>query len=165
MKYYLGLGSNLGDSKALLRRSLELIEEKKIGSVRARSSLYRTEPTGGPEQPWFLNAAALVESELAPEQMLKALLEIERELGRTRQEGGRNFPRTIDLDILLIDDKIIRGPGITVPHPRMRERGFVLLPLAEIAGDLVDPEFKQSYSQILKGLDDPSRVEKLDDKL
>ncbi len=165
MKYYLGLGSNLGDSKAILRRGLELIEEKKIGKVIARSHLYLTEPVGGPDQPEFVNAAAAVESALEPEAMLKALLLLESELGRTRRAEEKNFPRTLDLDILLVDDKIIRGPEITVPHPRMRERRFALEPLAEIAGEAVDPELKQSCSQILKGLQDRSWVKKLDEEL
>ena len=165
MKYYLGLGSNLGDSQAHLRRALERIEQKKLGKVLARSSLYLTEPKGGPEQPEFVNAAAVVESALEPEAMLKALLSIESELGRSRRRGERNFPRPIDLDILLVDDKIIRGPEITVPHPRMRERRFALAPLAEIAGAAVDPELKKTISEILAGLQDRSRVKKLDEKL
>jgi len=165
MKYYIGLGSNLGDSRSFLRRSLELIEERGIGKVKKRSHLYITEPVSGPEQPWFLNAVAMVESELEPKKMMKALLEIESELGRERNPAQKNLPRTIDLDILLVDDMIIKGPEIFVPHPRMRERKFVLLPLKEIAGDLADPELKKSFKEILKGLKDKAQVKKLDEKL
>jgi len=165
MKYYLGLGSNLGDSKSCLRRALELIEQKNVGKVKARSHLYLTEPIGGPEQPWFLNAAAMVESELKPEEMMRELIGIEAALGRERKPEQRNFPRTIDLDILLVDDMIIKGPEIFIPHPRMRERKFVLLPLAEIAGDLMDPEQKKSLRGVLEGLKDNAQARKLEENL
>ncbi len=165
MRYYLGLGSNLGDSKLYLRRALELLEQKNIGKVGARSHLYLTAPIGGPDQPWFLNGAAVVESGLKPEAMLEALLGIELELGRTRRLGEKNFPRTIDLDILLADEMVLKKPELQIPHPRMRERRFALMPLSEIAGEIKDPEQGITVRGILEGLKDDGRVKKLDEIL
>jgi len=165
MIYFLGLGSNLGDCKANLRRALKLIEEKKLGEVKARSHLYLTEPVGGHEQPWYLNAVAEIESKLKPEQMMSSLLSIEAEMGRKRNPSQKNFPRTIDLDILLAGDKIIQTEKLTVPHPRMALRRFALAPLVEVAGDIIHPLLKKSLREILAGLEDSSQVKKLDEIL
>jgi 2-amino-4-hydroxy-6-hydroxymethyldihydropteridine diphosphokinase len=134
---YLVLGANLGDREANLRAALRGLEG--TGTVKAVSSLYETEPVGGPEgQPPFLNAACLWETELPPEEALRFLKELERELGR--RPGGRRYgPREIDLDILLYDDRVVEEEGLTVPHARLAERAFAMLPLAEIAPDAVHP--------------------------
>jgi 2-amino-4-hydroxy-6-hydroxymethyldihydropteridine diphosphokinase len=129
---YVGLGSNLGDREAAIRRAAELIGARRL------SSICETEPWGIEDQPDFLNAVAELETELLPRALLDNLLELERELGRTRG-GARYGPRTIDLDLLLYGDEIIDEPGLRVPHPHLHERGFVLEPLAELAPGLVVP--------------------------
>lgn len=131
---YVGLGSNLGDREAALRSALELLGE----DVVAVSTLRETEPVGYLDQPAFLNAAAALETALEPHALLERLLAVERELGRTR-DGPRFGPRTIDLDLLLYEDRVIDEPGLVVPHPRMAERRFVLEPLAELDPDLAVP--------------------------
>jgi 2-amino-4-hydroxy-6-hydroxymethyldihydropteridine diphosphokinase len=131
---FVGLGSNLDDREAALRGALELLGE----DVVAVSSFRETDPVGYLDQPPFLNAAAALETGLAPRALLERLLEVERELGRTR-DGPRFGPRTLDLDLLLYEDRVIDEPGLVVPHPRMAERRFVLEPLAELDPDLVVP--------------------------
>ncbi len=131
---FVGLGSNLGDREASLRGALELLGE----DVVAVSSFRETDPVGYLDQPPFLNAAAALETGLAPRALLERLLEVERELGRTR-DGPRFGPRTIDVDLLLYEDRVIDEPGLVVPHPRMAERRFVLEPLAELDPALAVP--------------------------
>ena len=128
-RVYLGIGSNLGDRETTIRRALELLGRRV--DVVAVSSLHETEPWGYTDQPPFLNAAAAVETELGPRELLETFLEVERELGRTR-DGPRFGPRTIDLDLLLYGDSRIVEPGLTVPHPRLHERLFALEPLQEL---------------------------------
>jgi 2-amino-4-hydroxy-6-hydroxymethyldihydropteridine diphosphokinase len=136
VRAYVGLGANLGDREATLRRALELLGARPGIEVVAVSSFRETDPVGYLEQPRFVNAAAAVETELAPHELLDTLLAVERELGRTR-DGPRFGPRTVDLDLLLYGDLRLDEPGLTVPHPRLHERRFVLEPLAEIAPGLV----------------------------
>jgi 2-amino-4-hydroxy-6-hydroxymethyldihydropteridine diphosphokinase len=131
---YIGLGSNLGDREETIRRAVEL-----LGAARV-STLIETEPWGYADQPRFLNAVAELETDEPPRALLTRLLEIERELGRTR-EGPRYGPRTIDLDLLLYGDDRLDEPGLGLPHPRLHERAFVLEPLAELAPELVVPGF------------------------
>jgi 2-amino-4-hydroxy-6-hydroxymethyldihydropteridine diphosphokinase len=135
---YVGLGSNLGDRSATLARALELLGERQGISLVAVSSFRETDPVGYLDQPRFLNAAVAIETSLSPEALLLALLEVERELGRTR-EGPRYGPRTIDLDLLLLEGITVDEPGLTVPHPRLHERKFALAPLAELDPSLVVP--------------------------
>jgi 2-amino-4-hydroxy-6-hydroxymethyldihydropteridine diphosphokinase len=125
---YIGIGTNLGDRLANVERALAALGG--LGTVLARSSLYRTAPWGKLDQPWFLNAVVLLETQLAPRALLDRLHAIEKDLGRTR--GARWGPRTIDLDLLLYDEREIATPALRVPHPHLRERAFVLVPLAEI---------------------------------
>jgi len=165
MRYYLGLGSNLGDSKAYLREALTLIEKQGLGKVIAKSSLYRTEPMGNPNQDWYWNAVVLVESEQGPQEMMKGLLAIEEKLGRKRAQKGKNLPRTIDLDILLADDMIIKGDELIIPHPRMEGRRFVLEPLSELDSNLVHPLLKKTIGELLSELKDSGVVEKVNEKL
>jgi 2-amino-4-hydroxy-6-hydroxymethyldihydropteridine diphosphokinase len=129
---YVGLGANLGDREATVRRASEL-----LGAVRV-STLIETEPWGYADQPRFVNAVAELETDEPPRALLQRLLEVERELGRTR-EGPRYGPRAIDLDLLLYGDEQLEEPGLVVPHPRLHERAFVLEPLAELAPELVVP--------------------------
>jgi len=135
---FVGLGSNLGDREATIRAALvELESAWGVGTV-AVSTLVETEPVGYRDQPDFLNGVAEVESALGPRDLLDALLAVERSLGRTR-DGPRFGPRTIDLDLLLYGDRRIDEPGLVVPHPRLRERLFVLEPLHELAPALEIP--------------------------
>jgi 2-amino-4-hydroxy-6-hydroxymethyldihydropteridine diphosphokinase len=135
---YVGLGANLGDREAMLRSALELLEAEPGIELVAVSKLRDTDPVGIADQPRFLNAAAAVETDLSPRELLDRLLGIERRLGRTR-EGPRFGPRTIDLDLLLYGDEQIDEPGLEVPHPRLHERLFALEPLADLDPDLVVP--------------------------
>ena len=135
---YVGLGANLGDREAALRRALELLAEEPGIEVAAVSTFRDTEPVGLLDQPRFLNAAARIETELGPRELLERLLAVERALGRTRT-GPRFGPRTIDLDLLLYGDSVLAEAGLTVPHPRLHERRFVLEPLAELDPSLVIP--------------------------
>ena len=129
---YVGLGSNLGDREALIRRAAELIGARRL------SSLLETEPWGYADQPMFLNAVAEVDTPLEPRALLDLLLDVERRLGRERV-GPRWGPRTIDLDLLLYGDRLIAEPGLVVPHPGLATRRFVLEPLAELAPTLKIP--------------------------
>jgi 2-amino-4-hydroxy-6-hydroxymethyldihydropteridine diphosphokinase len=129
---YVGLGSNLGEREQTIRRAAAAIGARRLSSLR------ETEPWGVREQPRFLNAAAELETELPPDQLLKRLLAVELELGRVR-DGQRYGPRTIDLDLLLFGEETVIEPGLTVPHPRLHERLFALEPLAELDADLVVP--------------------------
>jgi 2-amino-4-hydroxy-6-hydroxymethyldihydropteridine diphosphokinase len=149
---YVGLGSNLGDRSATLGRALELLGEREGISVVAVSSFRETDPVGYLDQPPFLNAAAAIETSLSPQALLVTLLEVERELGRTR-EGPRYGPRTVDLDLLLIEGITVDEQGLTVPHPRLHERTFALAPLAELDPTLVVPGHG-SVGQLLELLGD-----------
>jgi 2-amino-4-hydroxy-6-hydroxymethyldihydropteridine diphosphokinase len=130
---YVGLGANLGDRETTIRRAVRLLPD-----VVAVSALIETDPVGYLDQPRFLNGVAALETELEPRELLERLLAVERELGRTR--GGPRFgPREIDLDLLLYGNLQLDEPGLTIPHPRMHERRFVLEPLAELDPHLVVP--------------------------
>jgi 2-amino-4-hydroxy-6-hydroxymethyldihydropteridine diphosphokinase len=131
---WLGLGGNLDDPQAAMAKALQAIDADPRTRVVAVSSVYRTPPWGKTDQPDFLNAVAGVETDLSPRDLLDLCLEAEKGLKRVRAE--RWGPRTIDIDLLLFDDLTINEPGLEVPHPRMTQRAFVLLPLAEIAQEL-----------------------------
>lgn len=132
---FLGLGGNLGDPAKAMAAALATIDADEKTRVAAVSSLYRTPPWGKPDQPDFLNAAADIFTSRAPRELLELCLEAERKLKRVRAE--RWGPRTIDIDILLFDNLAIQEEGLEIPHPRMTERAFVLMPLAEIAPGLL----------------------------
>jgi 2-amino-4-hydroxy-6-hydroxymethyldihydropteridine diphosphokinase len=138
MRSFIGLGSNLGDREAYLRRALDQLGADSALEVVAVSSLRETDPVGFVKQPRFLNGAAAVENELPARELLERLLAVEQLLGR-RREGPRFGPRTIDLDLLLHGDEVVDEPGLTVPHPRLAERRFVLEPLHELDPGLVVP--------------------------
>jgi 2-amino-4-hydroxy-6-hydroxymethyldihydropteridine diphosphokinase len=135
---FVGLGGNLGDREATLRRALDLLGAEPGIEVRRVSTFRETDPVGYLDQPRFLNAAVELETELPAPVLLARLLDVERRLGRLR--GGARFgPRTIDLDLLLYGGETIRAPGLQVPHPRLHERRFALDPLAELDPDLEIP--------------------------
>ena len=135
---YVGLGSNLGDREATIRGALDRMQRLDSAVVLRVSSLRETEPVGYEDQPRFVNGVAELETTLEPLELLDRLLEIERDLGRTR-DGPRFGPRPIDLDLLVYDDVVLDHPRLTLPHPRLTEREFVLEPLAELDRDLEVP--------------------------
>ena len=141
---FIGLGANLGDRERTILAAAE-----RLGPHRL-SPIVETEPWGFADQPKFLNAVAELETELTPRRLLERVLEIERELGRTR-EGPRYGPRTIDLDLLLYGDEIVEEPGLTVPHPRLVERLFVLEPLLALDAGLSVPG-RGSVAALIRGL-------------
>ncbi|MFN4326468.1 MAG: 2-amino-4-hydroxy-6-hydroxymethyldihydropteridine diphosphokinase [Azonexus sp.] len=134
---YVALGANLGDPAATVKAAFAALANLPESRVAQCSSLYRTAPLGLTEQPEFVNAVAALETTLTPEAVLDALLDIEHRFGRIRTE--RNGPRTLDLDLLLYNDLFVDVPRLTLPHPRLHLRAFVLYPLAEIAPDLKIP--------------------------
>ena len=136
---YIGLGSNLADPRAQVEQALQALAALPR-TTRVRSSrLYRSDPWGRADQPEFVNAVAGLQTELTPRELLDALLVIERKAGRER-DATRWGPRVLDLDLLVYGDQIIDEPGLHVPHPHLQERAFVLLPLADIAPDLIVPQ-------------------------
>jgi 2-amino-4-hydroxy-6-hydroxymethyldihydropteridine diphosphokinase len=154
-RVFVGFGANVGDREQNLlvaRRGLEARGFR----VTVLSSLYHTEPVDAPPQEWFLNAVAGGETALSPEALLRACLDTERELGRTRDVP--RGPRTIDLDLLLYEDVVRDGPGLVVPHPRMHERRFVLVPLAEIAPGARHPVLGLTAAEMLRRCPDRAQV-------
>lgn len=154
----IALGSNLGDCKNTLESALATLNQTSGITVQSRSSWYLTQAIG-PPQPDILNGCALLKTTLTPPQLLQTLLKIESQFGRVRQE--RWGARTLDLDLLLFDDVILHTEDLHIPHPRMVERAFVLVPLAEIAPDWVEPVSKQTIVQLVKAVN-CSGVRKLD---
>jgi 2-amino-4-hydroxy-6-hydroxymethyldihydropteridine diphosphokinase len=148
---FVGIGSNLGDSRALIAAALEQLGAEDGVEVVGVSTLRETDPVGYEDQPPFLNGAAEVETELGPRDLLARLLAIERQLGRVRGEGPRFGPRTIDLDLLLYGHESVDEPGLEVPHPRLHERRFALEPLAELDAALEVPG-RGSVQALLAGL-------------
>jgi len=151
---YIALGANLpspaGPPVATLAAAIQRLAT--LGNVSQRSSLYRTEPVGFADQPFFLNAVAALETELDAPTLLNKLLTIEKEFGRDRSMGIPNGPRTLDLDILLWNSLELNEPGLELPHPRMAERAFVLVPLAEIAPRLLIPGYQKTVAELLHSL-------------
>lgn len=145
-----GLGSNLGQSRQTLERAIAALDAYPKIEVTARSPWYRTAPVGGPPQPDFLNGCALLQTTLTPTALLQVLLQIENQFGRERRE--RWGPRTLDLDLLLYDNLVLKTPALIVPHPRMRDRAFVLVPLTDIAPDWLHPVCGQSIRALRDGL-------------
>jgi 2-amino-4-hydroxy-6-hydroxymethyldihydropteridine diphosphokinase len=154
---YLSLGSNLGDRVANLRAAIEKLKE--VGDVVAVSSFYEAEPVEVTAQPWFLNCAVKFETEKMPRQLISAILALEQSMGRQRKQ--QKGPRTIDIDILFFGSSIIEIPSLTVPHPHLHERRFVLEPLAEIAPDVRHPVLKRSIRELREGLPPGQTVRKL----
>ena len=144
---YLGLGSNLGDREAMLRAALGALESPRL-RVRRVSPVYETEPMDVPGQGWFLNLVAEAETDLFPLQLLHRIAKIEIELGRRRLVP--KGPRTIDIDILLFGDTVMKTPSLEIPHPRFRQRRFVLAPLADLAADLRDPVTRKTVRELLR---------------
>lgn len=156
---YLSLGSNVGDREANLRRALQNLSA--LGEIVAKSSVYETEPMEVVDQPWFLNAVIKLRTGLPPSELLRALLKVERSMGRVREQA--KGPRQIDIDILLYDDAAVNEPGLAIPHPAMHQRMFVLAPLAEIAPNVMHPILQLTTTQLRDQLTpDEQRVRRID---
>lgn len=154
---YLLLGSNMGDKESYISNAIMCIREH-IGIVKKESSLYKTTPWGKTDQPDFINKALIIVTFLEPKQVLDKILYIEKSLGRERTEHWGS--RTIDIDILFYGNEIVEQPGLSIPHPQLQNRAFVLLPLLEIAPDFIHPIFEQSICQLRNKLNDDLSVEK-----
>jgi len=154
---YLALGTNLGDRVENLKIALDLIRPQ--AQILKTSSLYETEPVGVKEQPWFLNQAALVETDLPPLELLGFLKGVEQQMGRQKVE--LNGPRLIDLDILFYENLILETPDLVIPHPRLHLRNFVLEPLNEIAPGFIHPVLGLSLRELKSGLNSPEWAVKL----
>lgn len=152
---YLSLGSNVGDRAVQIARAVEALAEAGVRVAR-RSSLYATEPVDFETQSWFLNCVLEAQTELMPRQLLRVLQEVERALGR--RKTVRRGPRAIDIDLLVYGSSVVRASELEVPHPRMTERRFVLVPLAEIAPALRHPILHKTIAELLAETPDRSRV-------
>jgi 2-amino-4-hydroxy-6-hydroxymethyldihydropteridine diphosphokinase len=158
MKYFLSLGSNLGNKRQNLSRAREVLARRGIKILKA-SSLYQTEPVDFRDQPCFYNQVVEVGTSLEPREMLRLIKGIEKKLGRSPLRTGG--PRPIDIDILLAENLVVRTRGLTIPHPRLEKRKFVLVPFVEISPGAVHPLFQKSILELWKKSSDSSSVRKL----
>ena len=145
---YIGFGSNVGDRESYIYQALNCLSGEECTSMVRVSSIYETEPIGNDEQDWFLNGVVRVETEVLPQKLLAILQEIERNIGR--QHRGHWGPREIDLDILIYDRFCVNSPRLTIPHPELHQRRFVLEPFAEIAPDVIHPIFQERIDSLLR---------------
>jgi 2-amino-4-hydroxy-6-hydroxymethyldihydropteridine diphosphokinase len=156
-RVYIGIGSNLGDRRANTLEAIDRVKGLPTTKVVRASSLYESEPLGDAKT-WFVNSVIELETEIAPDPLLKKLKAIEEAMGRKRVKGKRWGSRIIDLDILLVDQEVIEKRALKVPHREMHKRRFVLLPLAELAPHVIHPQLGQSISSLLATLQDPKQV-------
>jgi 2-amino-4-hydroxy-6-hydroxymethyldihydropteridine diphosphokinase len=150
VRYWIGLGSNLGERLATLRGAVRALE--KLGTIMARSRVYAASPVGGPPQPPYLNAAVALECDLDPASILAACQKIEADFGRARESEVRWGPRTLDVDVLLVGARgevVIATPELAVPHPRLAERGFALAPLIDIDATVIHPTLARPLTALL----------------
>ena len=161
-KCYVLFGSNMGDKNQIFAQACLLINNR-CGRIAAVSSAYESEPWGFEAKEWFLNRLIIVETELEPEEMMRQLLDIEAELGRVRHPETEGYTsRTADLDILYYGSRIVLTDSLTIPHPRLHERRFALLPLCEMVPQLVHPAFNFTQTELLRRCHDFSEVRKIE---
>jgi 2-amino-4-hydroxy-6-hydroxymethyldihydropteridine diphosphokinase len=158
---FIGIGSNIGDKVRRCEEAISAILKIDNHSLLAKSSLYKTRPVGYTSQDWFVNGVIKIKTELEALDLLRSLKTIENQLGRV--ETFRWGPRAIDLDLLLFDGTCIETPEVKIPHPRIQERQFVLVPLAEIDPDLLHPVLKKTVQRLLEDLKEDQGVERLRD--
>ena len=154
---FIGIGSNLGDRKANFLEAIDRIQKLPATRIVKQSSLYESEPHGDAKT-WFVNAVIEIETDSSADDLLKRLKSIETAMGRKRVKGKRWGSRVIDLDILLFNSEIINKRMLKVPHPEMQNRRFVLLPLSELAPQLIHPKLTLSISELLAGIKDPKKI-------
>ena len=157
---YIGMGANLEDRAGVLSRAAAVLDQHVRLDVKAASPVYETVPVGVTAQPMFLNAVLAAETDLEPRALLDYLLAVEKRFGRVRMQ--RWGPRLLDLDILLYGNEIIRGRGLVIPHPRLHERAFVLVPLCEVAPGGRHPVFNRTFSELAESIVPTQEVRKLD---
>jgi len=158
MRYFLSLGSNLGDKEQNLTLALFSLEKEGV-EILKMSSLYETQPVDFPSQPWFYNQLVEVRTKAKPEALLDLVKKIEQKMGR--RHGQKKGPRIIDIDIILAEDSVIRKKELEIPHPRMEKRNFVLLPFVEISSDTVHPVFNEDMKTLWEKSDDRSIVKQI----
>lgn len=158
-RVFLSLGSNKGDRLANIQQAVTLLGISDKISIVKTSSFYETQPWGNESQPWFVNAAVAIDCDMIPMELLKYCQTIEQKLGRARTPGQKWQPRTIDIDILMYDDKIVsNGDTLNIPHPFMHLRAFVLVPMLEVKADLIHPVFNKTISELYEELQNPEDV-------
>ncbi len=158
-RVFLSLGSNQGDRLSNIQQATSMLSTSDKIKVVKTSSFYETEPWGNKNQPWFVNAAIAIDTDFEPLELLNYCALIEQKLGRVRQDNKKWIERTIDIDILMYDDKILSvGNILTIPHPLAHLRAFVLVPMLEVKADLVHPVFNKTIAQLYDELDNPENV-------
>ncbi|MBT3510558.1 MAG: 2-amino-4-hydroxy-6-hydroxymethyldihydropteridine diphosphokinase [Nitrospina sp.] len=162
-KAFIGIGSNLGTPAGNCEKAIDLLNAALEIEVVHRSSLYESEPVGEIKQNWFVNTAVAIKTSLAPDELLNTVLKIEKNMGRERREKWG--PRIIDLDLLAYESSVINSVTLTLPHPEMLKRRFVLLPLCEFAGDYMHPVENKSIHALLKMLPENPQVRKISSTL
>ena len=157
-KAYLSFGSNMGDRISNIQYAMHLLQSDNNVELKSASTFYETQPWGEKTDIWFVNAAVEIETLLSPIELLRVCQDIEARLGRNRDEEIRWGNRPIDIDILFYDDLIFQNDILTIPHPRIQERAFVLVPMLEIAEDFVHPVFHKTTEELYNELEDPESV-------
>lgn len=157
-RVFLSLGSNLGDRLSNIQQAVSSLSMSEHIEIIKTSSFYETEPWGNKDQDWFINAAIAIDTDFTCDQLLKYCQNIEAQLGRIRKENEKWSQRVIDIDILMYDDKIINSSNLTIPHPLMHLRAFVLVPMLEVKADLVHPVFNKEISELYDELTNPEDV-------